>query len=199
MILSRIQNQNSGSRFFLKYISFHSCKTIFHNKERNISKWPAFPWPTVWMNIWMVWALEIFLVIRIHLPLRISFQKYFCRILKFCCGWWSWRQIWIEFVEKARLIFFFEFNFSVSASLPPTLLCLQCSLIFHLSFHSLSDLGFYETYLYNTSPRIYLSILPHTDRMFADSYNFAPFPISGDNSRFCRIYLPYPILLHVIK
>ena len=51
-------------------------------------------------------------------------------------------------MEKARLIFFFEFNFSVSASLPPTLLCLQCSLIFHLSFHSLSDLGFYETYLF---------------------------------------------------
>ena len=138
MILSRIQNKNSGSRFFLKYVSFHSCKTIFQNKEKNISKWPAFPWPTVWMNIWMVWALEIFLVIRIHLPFRISFQKYFCRILKFCCGWWSWRQIWIEFVEKARLIFFFEFDFSVSASLPPTLLCLQCSLIFHLSYFTLS-------------------------------------------------------------
>ena len=46
---------------------------------------------------------------------------------------------------------------------------------------------------------IYLSILPHTDRMFADSYNFAPFPISGENSRFRSIYIPYPILLHVIQ
>ena len=69
MILSRIQNQNSGSRFFLKYISFHSCKTIFQNKEKNISKSDLhfhdllYGWIYEWFALWryFLWSESIFL------------------------------------------------------------------------------------------------------------------------------------------